>query len=38
MSFYPCRVGGGKSEISITKVAEKLGSDPSFTLTASVSK
>ena len=38
MSFYPCRVGGGKSEISITKVAEKSGSDSSFTLTASVSK
>lgn len=38
MSFYPCRGGEEKTAISITKVTEKTGSDPSFTLTASVSK
>lgn len=37
MPLYLCR-GGGKSEISITKVVEKSGNDSSFTLTASVSK
>lgn len=38
MSFYPCRCGGEKTEISISKIAEKTGSDGSFTLSASVSK
>lgn len=31
-------MGGGKTSINITKVAEKSGGDSSFTLTASVSK